>query len=160
VFKRGRNTGNAPVSLPDERRALVERYMIDAEEAAARAAHAAEAQARAAEAPQQQVPAEEIHLAVEPEHEPEDEFVEATAHLQLASTESRAVEQAAPPPPVAPEIAEEPAPEEPAGGEASEDLPVYGWLQRVVPTQPVVSDWPRELVRAKEARGDGTRSLR
>ena len=46
VFTRGRSTASEQVSLPEKRKALVERYMIDAEEAAARAARRAEEQAR------------------------------------------------------------------------------------------------------------------
>jgi len=35
-----------------------------------------------------------------------------------------------------------------------ENLPVYGWLQRVTPARPEDADWPRGLVQAKEASGD------
>jgi hypothetical protein len=44
VFKAGRSAKKGQVSLPDERKALAERYTIDAEEAAARKEHEAEEQ--------------------------------------------------------------------------------------------------------------------
>jgi hypothetical protein len=53
-------------------------------------------------------------------------------------------------------------PERPAGDpegtdEATEDLPVYAWLRRVVQAEPEELDWTREVVRAKESRGGGDR---
>jgi hypothetical protein len=42
VFKRGRDADNRQVNLPEERKALAERYTIDAQEAEARARRAAE----------------------------------------------------------------------------------------------------------------------
>jgi Mrp family chromosome partitioning ATPase/capsular polysaccharide biosynthesis protein len=57
VFKAGRGAKGGQVSLPDERKALAERYTIDAEEAAARKEHEAEEQGRGA--PAQVLPAGE-----------------------------------------------------------------------------------------------------
>jgi Mrp family chromosome partitioning ATPase/capsular polysaccharide biosynthesis protein len=57
VFKAGRDTKGGQVSLPDERKALAERYTIDAEEAAARKEHEAEEQGLGA--PAQVLPAGE-----------------------------------------------------------------------------------------------------
>jgi hypothetical protein len=36
----------------------------------------------------------------------------------------------------------------------AENLPVYSWLRGVAPARPEDVDWPRGLVRAKEAAGD------
>ncbi len=122
MFKRGRDdTQNVQVQLPDERKALVERYMIDAEEAAARAQIAASQQAEQAE-----------------RHEP--------STLPPAPEVKRETRAA---PAVAPAVPKRPTPE---------NLPVYGWLDRVVPTPPAAADWPRELVKAQEARSQAARS--
>jgi hypothetical protein len=67
--------------------------------------------------------------------------VETQVETNVASESESAAGEAAPSPAVADGDSVEPA----------EDLPVYGWLQRVDPAEPQGGDWPRELVRAKEA---------
>jgi hypothetical protein len=67
--------------------------------------------------------------------------VEADVEAHVPSESESAANKTAPPPAVA----------DGDSGEPAEDLPVYGWLQRVEPGDPAGGDWPRELVRAKEA---------
>jgi hypothetical protein len=139
------------VSLPQERKALVERYMIDAEEAQARAQLAAEEEARreATEREARREVAERARrkVAERARRVAEEQLLEATAHVQQEGAGPAANEPVAPAP-----TADDRAPREP-----EEDLPVFAWLQRVKPP-PTGSDWTRELVRAKEARGDEARS--
>jgi hypothetical protein len=155
MFKRRRNGHATQVSLPNERKALVERYMIDAEEAEARARRDAEARAAAQLAAERQaeLAASTAPLQAEAEAaaEPEEDALVASAHLQQATQ---------PEPPVAEEHAQEPRPEpEPTSSEVhAEDLPLYGWLRRVEPATPDASDRLRELVRAKEDRSAEPRS--
>jgi hypothetical protein len=140
VFKRERRAASAQVELPDERKALVERYMIDADEAQARTQRAADEQARREEAEARGRRVAEEHARRERAHReettPEQELdgVAAVAH---------AVVEVAPP-----EQAPAPDPDE-----ATEDLPIYAWVRRVVPAQPQTGDWTRALVEAKESRG-------
>jgi len=86
---------------------------------------------------------------------------EAAARTQRAAAEEQARLHEAPPVAAAPEakreavpavaqvVAERPIPES--------SLPVYGWLERVVPTPPAAADWPRELVKARQARSEAAR---
>jgi nicotinate-nucleotide--dimethylbenzimidazole phosphoribosyltransferase len=222
--------------LPEERKALAERYTIDAEEAEARASRpaeelprpeeavawaqraseerarrqeaatkarrAAEEQARREEAvawaqarraaeeqarryeaepraqlehvaeeqAQHEVPTlalvpepepEEIALVPEPvpvpqpkivpEPEPEPEQIDAVAHavVEPATSEHDTTSPAAGDPQRDPEPEPNLVSDEP-----TEDLPVYAWVQRAVPEPPAATDWTRELVKAKEARGN------
>jgi hypothetical protein len=176
MFKR-QGTHVRQVSLPDERKALVERYMIDADEAAARAQQAgekhtlahreagaqahreAEAQAhREAEAQaHREAEAREAEAQAHRETETQAHREARQAEAQLAGTERLAIHAEAHAV-IEPSIDEQDAP--PPGdtrddaSESLEDLPVYVWLQNVVPTSPDAADWPRELVKAKEARSD------
>jgi hypothetical protein len=133
VFKRGRDTGARQVKLPDERMALVERYMIDADEAETRAHLVAEDQARRedGEGARRDTEAAVEHSATQTQVET---AVERTATEKDAS---------------APQPVTEGEP-----SEVTEDLPVFAWLQGVESAAPTASDWTRELVRAKEARAD------
>jgi hypothetical protein len=135
MFKRGRSTPEAPASLPEERKALVERYMIDAEQAQERALRMVERHAARTE-PDQPVAARAEAHAAEP-------AAPARPEAERPLEASRPVGEERAPAPVAPH------PRQPA---ADGDLPVYVWLQRVVSSTPSDPDWTRELVRAQEAR--------
>jgi hypothetical protein len=232
VFKRGRSTASEQVSLPEKRKALVERYMIDAEEAAARAARRAEERARreaeeqarreAEERARSEAEAQARREAEEQARRQAEEQARSEAEAQarrdaegharreaeeLARREAQeltrreAAGQLARKPAadqdlarhwaeaavqVAPEAERDageekmqtpatasvnahrrlgaegqageggasPSPGDSDPGETAEDLPVYRWFQRVVPAQPADADWPRDLVRAKEALSD------
>lgn len=202
MFKRGRNDGSRQVSLPEERKALAERYTIDAEEAEGRTERAgvdharrdevaaqaqrvieererrerakAKAKQHSAEEP---APAHEevtLRLVPEPEPvpEPEVEAVESVAAAAQAVVEQPVVEpvveapvveaparQEAPPaPPPMTEHEPDPDPEPaPEPDETTEDLPLYGWLQKVDPGSPDTAEWARAMVASKEALSDARR---
>jgi hypothetical protein len=145
--------------------------MIDAEEAEARTQRAAEEQARREEAEARALRVAEEHtrrekaeaqarLAAEEQasredvaptvaHEPELDAVAAVAHAEL--------EHPVPAQDTPPAVVEDrwPDPEPDADPhEAAEDLPVYAWLERVLPKERETADWTRELVKARETRGD------
>jgi hypothetical protein len=224
VFKRGRSANDGQVNLPEERKALAERYTIDAEEAEARANRAAEelprpeeavawAQRAAEERARRQEAETKAQRAAEEQARREEAVAWARARRAAeeqarryeaeppAQVEPSAEEQAQPEAPTlalvpepGPEIVPEPEPEpeeidtvaqavvEPAApaqdpkppavddrrpdpepepnlvsDEPTEDLPVYAWVQRAVPEPAAGTDWTRELVKAKEARGDDAR---
>jgi hypothetical protein len=173
VFKRGRSAETEQVSLPDARKALVERYMIDAEESEQRGLRLVEEHPVRTEALQlvgidfEMEAAEPESDVAEPEAEPdvpepeaEPDVPEPEAHAEPEPEPVVGAPAPEPPTAVAPEEPQ-PAPEELAAPEETaaddppeptDDLPVYVWLQRLQPDAPSDADWARELVRAREAR--------
>jgi hypothetical protein len=136
VFKREKDAYDE-VSLREERKALVERYMIDAEEAEARTR-------RDSEQPPDPRARREAEAIV-----PDD-----SASTDAPEVVPETVAATAPAPVVGslPEPAADGRRALPGPGKATEALPVYSWFERVVPTPPDASDWPRELVKAQQAR--------
>jgi hypothetical protein len=143
--------------LTGDRKVLVQRYMIDAEEAQAQRQAAEEAERRAAEELAVRQAAEEAErraaeLALQAAEEaaqresakmPEalPAAVERTV-LQARADEGRALE----PPGTAQGGLEQQPP--PAAGQ----LPIHGWVHVAAQSRdrPAGFDWPRELVRLKE----------
>jgi hypothetical protein len=141
-----RNTSSrAPdAGLREERKALAERYTIDAEEAELRAGRAADSEVRRE--------LEEQALADTDDEEQARREADERARLaaeEQARREERARAEAAA------EVAAHTVDvtDELAGG--TDPFPIYGWLQRSVPEPTAIPDWPRSLVKTKEEHGPG-----
>jgi hypothetical protein len=138
--------------------ALVERYMIDAEEAERRTQRAAEEKARReeAEARARRIAEERARRAEAAAQTARAAEERARRKKLIHSVEPKAELDAAAA--VAHAVVEPPAPA-PDPGEATEDLPVYAWV-RSAPSSPTeTADWTRALVETKEARRHGVRRV-
>ena len=202
MFKRGGSEAKGQVGLPEARKALAERYTIDAEEAEARAHRAIDEQARREEveaeaqrateerarrreaelrarrlaeeqARRQEAEARAMRAAEENARRVEAEArraAEERARRRAAEDEARrAAEELArreeraltlvPEPASQPPEAEvrQPANPHPEPDETTEDLPLFGWMQSVVPESPEADDWTRTLLEGKKPRSDESR---
>jgi len=123
--------------------------MIDADEAEARTHRAADEQARR-EAERHARRQADAQARRDAEEHARREAEDAVAHSAVQTQVETAAERTATEKDAsAPQSVAEGDP-----GEVTEDLPVFAWLKGVESAPPTVSDWTRDVVRAKEARAD------